>query len=140
MENNQKEQGLVLTTERRKEDLLNSNEKKIYELYIQPTCCGSGINGLIINLIVFSGINFVFIIVALSTLIKKNAYYLILYTLSCPLDNALDDYLGGLSSFSSLFEGYTGTDSSFKTFWCNIGSFEDGVLISYLIFYLIYWF
>ena len=131
-------QGFVQTTERRVQDLLKGNDKKDLEKYNRAICCcGSGMIGQIIFLIVMSSINFVFTIAALSSLIKKNAYYIILYTLYCPLKNnsILDDYLG---TASSLLSGFTGTDSSFKTFWCGIGNFEDSVLISYLIFIILF--
>ena len=136
MEMIQQEQGIVQATERKMEDILKSNEKKEYQSFMSPACCGEGMIGQIIYLLVISGINFVFIIVAIATSIKKNAAYLLLYSLNCPLDNIISDYLG---EAASLLAGFSGsTESSFKMFWCGIGSFEDGVLISYLIFVILF--
>ena len=136
MENNPQEQALVQGTERRIEDTLKGNNKKEYESFRRAPCCGQGMIGEIIYLIVISGINFVFTIVALATLIKKNKYFLVLYTFYCPLDNILDDY--GISN--SVYEGsiVSTKTSSFTIFWCNIGKYEDGVLISYLIFIILF--
>ena len=136
MEMIQQEQGIVQATERKMEETLKSNEKKEYQSFLSPACCGEGMIGQIIYLLVISGINFVFIIVAIATSIKKNAAYLLLYSLNCPLDNIISDYLG---EAASLLAGFSGsTESSFKMFWCGIGSFEDGVLISYLIFVILF--
>ena len=87
------EQALVQLTERRIEDTLKDKTKKEYEKFRKSECCccEAGMIGEITYLIVISGINFVFTIVALATLIKKNKYYLLLYTFYCPLDNILDD-------------------------------------------------
>ena len=131
MENNQQEQGLVQATERRMFDLLKDRAKKSYENYFQTSCCGSGISGQIIQNLVLSGINFVFTIVALSTLIKKNTYYLALYVLNCSFNNNILDDLG-------IFSGLTEPASSFTEFWCGIGNFENGVLISYLLFIIFF--
>ena len=132
----QQEQGLVQATERRIEDTLKEKEKKEYNSFRGSICCcGAGMIGLIIYLLIISGINFLFLIIALSSLIKRNAAYLILYTYYCPSNSILDDYLGGVES--SLLNGL-GTKSSFISFWCGIGSFEDGVLISYLIFIILF--
>ena len=132
----EQEQGFVQTTERRVEDTLKDKEKKEYLSFMKSLCCGSGMIGQIVFLLIFSGIDFVFVIAAIATSIRKNAAYLILHTLYCPLDNILNDYLGGAAS--SLLAGFSGNDSSLKTFWCGIGSFEDGVLISYLIFIILF--
>ena len=132
------EQALVQVTERRIEDTLKDKTKKEYEKFRKSECCccGPGMIGEITYLIVISGINFVFTIVALATLIKRNKYYLLLYTFYCPLDNILDD----LGVSNSLLAGLTGTETtpSFTTFWCGIGNYEEGVLISYLIFIILF--
>ena len=76
-----------------------------------------------------SGINIIFVIVALTTLIKKNPHYIALETIVCPISsNPLSKYLG---------EDIDDT-ASFTTFWYIIGSFENGILISYLIFLILF--
>ena len=129
-------QGLTKTTERKIEDTLKDKEKKEYQSFIKSKCCGSGMVGQITYLLIISGINFISVIVAIATSIRKNKGYLILHTLYCPLDSVINDYLGGAAS--SLLDGFSGADSSFRKFWCGLGSFEDGVLISYLIFIILF--
>ena len=136
MENKPQEQALVQGIERRIEDTLKGDNKKEYESFRLAPCCGQGMIGEIIFLIIISGINFVFIIVALATLIKKNKYFLVLYTFYCPLDNILNDF--GISNSVNEWPTVSTETSSFTIFWCKIGKYEDGVLISYLIFIILF--
>lgn len=126
-------QGLIPATQIKLEDSLLPESKKIYEQFQADTCCGKGIIGLKIYLIIIGAINLLFVIVSLATLIGKDEYYLA-YSASICASSTLSD---ALSSFSSFLGINTSTDS-FTNFWCNIGSFENGVLISYLIFIIIY--
>ena len=131
-------QEMVPAAQRYFVDILDPKEKKFYDNFIKKGCCGEGIIGNIIYLIVYLGINFVFIIAALATLINKNAHYVALNIIACPSSsNMLSSYLPSYAS--SMLNGILGGDAaSFKTFWCEIGSVENGVLISYLIFIILF--
>ena len=131
-------QEMVQAVQRYFVDTLNTKDKKLYDNYRKANCCGSGINGVIIKLIIYAGINFVLLIAALSTMIDKNDDYSALKAIACPnLSNMLSDYL---SNYASLLTNSNlgGDTASFKTFWCDIGGVENGVLISYLIFIIFY--
>ena len=127
-------QGLIPATQIKLEDSLLPESKKIYEEFQADTCCGKGMIGQKIYLIIIGAINLLFIIVSLATLIGKDEYYLA-YSASICASSTLSD---ALSTYSSFLGINTGNTDSFTNFWCNIGSFENGVLISYLIFIIIY--
>ena len=104
-------------------------------------CCGKKIIGLKILFIIIGGINFILSIAALSTLIKKNSYY-IAFSAEVILQQAnyYSLYRNGftLISSSSSFSMDDYNLPTFTQFWCNIGKVEDGVLISYFIFLILY--
>jgi len=127
-------QGLIPATQIKLEDSLLPESKKIYEEFQADTCCGKGMIGQKIYLIIIGAINLLFVIVSLATLIGKDEYYLA-YSASICASSTLSD---ALSTYSSFLGINTGNTDSFTNFWCNIGSFENGVLISYLIFIIIY--
>ena len=129
--------GLVVATQRNFNDILSNDERKEYNSFNSNQCCGTGLIGNLIYIIIMAGINFLFVIIALSTLIKKNAHYIALATTICPMSsNPLSEYLGDY--YNSVFDSLVGDTASFTTFWCKIGSVENGVLISYLIFLIIF--
>ena len=129
--------GLVVATQRNFNDILSNDERKEYNSFNSNQCCGTGLIGNLIYIIIMSGINFLFVIIALSTLIKKNAHYVALATTICPTSsNPLSEYLGDF--YTSALDSLIGDTASFTTFWCKIGSVENGVLISYLIFLIIF--
>ena len=94
----------------------------------------------ILNIII-SSINFILVIISLSTLIKKNKYYILFRTelivryaeISELINNALT---------SGINESSLSVDNlnmpTFTQFWCDIGKAELGVLISYLIFLFLF--
>lgn len=127
-------QGLIPATQIKLEDSLLPESKKIYEQFQADTCCGKGMIGQKIYLIIIGAINLLFIIVSLATLIGKDEYYLA-YSASICASSTLSD---ALSTYSASLGISTSNTDSFTNFWCNIGSFENGVLISYLIFIIIY--
>ena len=128
-------QGLVPATQIKLEDSLQQpGPKKLLQDFQADTCCGNGIIGQKIYLIIIGGIDLLYTIVSLSTLIGKNANYL-LYSTNICASSTLSD---ALSTYSSLLGLSTSNTDSFTDFWCNIGNFENGVLISYLIFIIIY--
>ena len=104
-------------------------------------CCEKKIIGLKILFIIIGGINFILSIVALSTLIKKNKYY-IAFSAEVILEQAnyYSLYTSGITviSSSSSFSMDDYNLPTFTQFWCNIGKAEDGVLISYLVFLILY--
>ena len=129
--------GLVVATQRNFNDILSNDERKEYNSFNSNQCCGTGLIGNLIYIIIMAGINFLFVIIALSTLIKKNAHYIALATTICPMSsNPLSEYLGDF--YTSALDSFIGDTASFTTFWCKIGSVENGVLISYLIFLIIF--
>ena len=126
---------LVQTSQIRFQDTLSPKDSLIYTKMQEKVCCDKGVIGFRIYFIVNSSIHFVFIIAALSTLIKKNANYIALSAVECPSSS--------IPLFESLGIDYSynligGEIDSFKNFWCNIGSLEDGILISNLIFTILY--
>ena len=101
MDEIQQEQGLVQTTERRIEDTLKDKEKKEYNSFMQPICCGAGMIGQIIYLLIISGIDFIFIILAISTSIKRYRAYNTVFTFFCQSYSFLNYYSGDEESSSS---------------------------------------
>ena len=128
----QMKNGLTIATKRNFNDILSSEEKRAYNSFNSNQCCGTGLIGNLIVIIIMAGINFIFVIIALwtLTLIKKNVHYIALATIICPMSsNPLSEYIG--EYYTSAFGSLIGDTALFTTFWCEIGNVENGVLFSY---------
>ena len=69
--NLQIQNGLIIANQRNFNDILTNDEKKMYNSFNSNQCCCTGLIGNLIYIIVMSGINNIFVILALTTLIKK---------------------------------------------------------------------
>ena len=97
------------------ENLLNIKEQKKYKEYHNPKCCyGSGLIGIICKAITLISISIVFVITSFFFLINNNKSYI---------------------KYKDIIE--SDQLSSFDKFWCNIGKYENGILISYFIILLL---
>ena len=108
----------VQCNQKRLEDLLKDKSKLVIKFKNKEYSCFKSMASQKLFYLVIGIINFILVILAISTSIKKNIYYknfkleILFYTEDNPL--------------------------SFKKFWCEIGQAEDGVLISYLIWLILY--
>ena len=139
--NPQQNQEYVQCTQKKLEEILTGELSKLFANNKNKIFC---FLPTLINLKIFymilGGINFILIITALSTLIKKNKYYLFI---RAEVISTQADYSSLLGYGYSYLTGSSLDDKnlnlpSFSSFWCNIGKVEDGVLISYLIFLILY--
>ena len=85
--NLQIQNGLIIANQRNFNDILTNDETKIYNSFNSNQCCCTGLIGNLIYIIVMSSINIIFVIVALTTLIKKNPHYISLETTVCPISS-----------------------------------------------------
>ena len=61
--------GLVVATQRNFNDILSNDERKEYNSFNSNQCCGTGLIGNLIYIIIMAGINFLFVIISLSAVI-----------------------------------------------------------------------
>jgi len=135
--NSQMQNGLIIAAQKDFIKILTSNEEKAYNSFYSYLCCIKGLIRNLIFIMIIAVITFIFVIVALSTLIKKNEHYVALATTICPMtSNPLSEYLGDY--YTSNLDSLKGDTTSFTTLWCKVGSVENGVLISYFIFLIIF--
>ena len=94
----------------------------------------------ILNIIIGS-INFFFIIISLITLISKNKYYILFKTELILSYGGISDLINNALT-SGINESSLSADNlkmpAFTKFWCDFGKTELGVLISYLIFLILF--
>lgn len=114
----QKTEALVQAFEKSFTDTLSIKDNKLYTKITkieEGACCQKGIIGVKIQFIVYSLINFAFIVAALATSIKKNTDYIALSLAECPnSSNPFSDYL---RNYSPLIDNLLGGDiDSFRTF------------------------
>ena len=126
------------------EECLNSEEEKEFFNYTKEELCGKGLICNIFYLIIISAIIFIFMIIALSTMINSNNYY---KTLKISLVGSNDNSLGNiynnndLGNYLSLALPSGDIYSNLPTFtrlWCDFGKFENGVLVSYFVFLILF--
>ena len=127
----------VLGLELNKEELLSESGQNDYFLYKREIFCLKGLIGNIIYLLIIGSFTLVFLIIALSTLIKNNKFYQLYrnYLLGQEHSTLGLEYEGMYSSYiNDLFSNL----STFQRFWCDLAKVEVGVLVSFLIFLIIF--
>ena len=108
----------VQCNQKRLEDLLKDKSKLVIKFKNKEYSCFKSMASQKLFYLVIGIINFILVILAISTTKKKNIYY---------------------KNFKAEILFYTENNPvSFKKFWCEIGQAEDGVLISYLIWLILY--
>ena len=133
--NPQQNSDFVQCNQIRLEDITDNNN--LIVKFKKITCCFSKpIIFQRIFYIILGGINFILIIIALCTLIKKNQYYLLFKAEVISIQSDYSTLLNSLIDSSSNNKDLN--LPTFTRFWCNIGKVEDGVLISYLLLIILY--
>ena len=118
----------ILCLENTLEEILSPEDNKELTKYKYKPFKTSKIIARIIYNIIISSITIVFTIVNLAYGFKGNIYYKAYREYFVQIDEAYLTYLFGLES---ILPGYT-------QFWCDFGNFENGILVSFLIFTIFY--
>ena len=108
----------VQCTKKNLEDVLKDKSASVIKFRNKEYWCFKSMASQKLFYLVIGIINFILVVLAVSTLIKNNKYY---------------------KNFKKELLFYSGNNPvSFTKFWCEIGQAEDGVLISYLIMLILY--
>ena len=128
--NDEKKNDVIVCTEIRKEENITGFFHKIIAKN-KTGCCERTIIGLLILFTIIGSINFILVITSILTTIKKNAYY---QSFRAEVMLSQGDYYSYFTGSSSDNENIP----TFTNFWCNVGKVEDGILISYMVFHVIF--
>ena len=138
----QKEENKQLCLELNKYDCLKESEQNDYISYIKQRLGRNGLIGNSLYLIIIGGTNFIFMIVAFSTLIKNNKIYkeYSQYLLSLEKTTTYFSTPPNHDYLDSMYRYYNSSSNlpSFASLWCKLAKYESGVLISYFIFLSLY--
>ena len=124
--------------EKNQDEIFDEKQKIALESYKTKYFNMQRIAGKILFQIIISGIIFVFLIVILSLSFKNNEQYTEYRDIFISLD---ESYSSIYSSYSYYLPGFTGITSilpGYTKFWCDMGDLEGDILISYLIFIILF--